>query len=125
VLKADQAVWVTSWPFAEFTKHAWAGAWVNSIFRNEEKLVSSELIRQAISATIWNWPDIPDLGMISFVDEGKIRSTNPGYCYLKAGFKRLEKRTKGGLRVLQMLPHEMPSAEAPRGIDTQLSLTEA
>ena len=22
-----RALWVTSWPFAEFTKHAWAGAW--------------------------------------------------------------------------------------------------
>jgi len=24
------ALWVTSWPFAEYVKHAWAGAWVNS-----------------------------------------------------------------------------------------------
>ena len=24
----DVALWVTSWPFAEYVKHAWAGAWV-------------------------------------------------------------------------------------------------
>jgi len=29
------ALWVTSWPFAEYVKHEWAGAWVNSCFRNE------------------------------------------------------------------------------------------
>lgn len=32
---AANALWVTSWPFAEFTKHEWAGAWVCSCFRNE------------------------------------------------------------------------------------------
>jgi len=26
------ALWVTSWPFAEYVKHDWAGAWVNSLF---------------------------------------------------------------------------------------------
>jgi hypothetical protein len=35
VLVCDKAFWVTSWPFAEYTKHAWAGAWVCSAFRNE------------------------------------------------------------------------------------------
>ena len=29
------AVWVTSWPFADFVAHAWPGAFVNSLFRNE------------------------------------------------------------------------------------------
>lgn len=32
---AAPALWVTSWPFAQYVKHAWAGAWVNSLFRNE------------------------------------------------------------------------------------------
>jgi hypothetical protein len=37
VLRTDlgDAFWVTSWPFARFTKHDWAGAWVCSAFRNE------------------------------------------------------------------------------------------
>lgn len=28
-------LWVTSWPFAEFVRHKWAGAWVCSAFRRE------------------------------------------------------------------------------------------
>jgi hypothetical protein len=26
--KQADALWVTSWPFAEYVKHAWAGAWI-------------------------------------------------------------------------------------------------
>ena len=25
------ALWVTSWPFAQYVRHAWPGAWVNSL----------------------------------------------------------------------------------------------
>jgi hypothetical protein len=31
---AADALWVSSWPFAEYVKHAWAGAWVCSCFRS-------------------------------------------------------------------------------------------
>lgn len=110
------AVWVTHWPFPEYVKHAWAGAWVNSIFRNESRHLSSDLIRDAVAATRWYWPEVPDLGLITMIDTPKIRSTNPGYCYLNAGFRRLQQTTKGGLRVLQLLPDEMPPACAPLGI---------
>ena len=61
VLYQPKAVWVTSWPFAEFTKHAWAGAWVNSLFRNEGAGLSSELISEAVAATRWRWPHTPEL----------------------------------------------------------------
>lgn len=107
------AVWVTSWPFAEYVKHAWAGAWVNSIFRNESRHLSSELIREAIAATRTEW-EPPALGIITFVDAGKVRrKRDPGRCYIKAGFKRVG-FTAGGLVALQMLPAEMPEAEAAR-----------
>lgn len=46
LLTADRgAFWVTSWPFAQYTKHRWAGAWVNSAFRRESGPIASELIR--------------------------------------------------------------------------------
>jgi hypothetical protein len=121
VLKAEKALWVTSWPFSEYVKHAWAGAWVNSLFRNESRHLSSELILQAVSATRYFWPDVPDLGMITFVDSSKIKSNHPGYCYKMAGFKKVG-RTKGGLIALQLLPDNMPGA-APPGM-VQLCLTE-
>lgn len=120
VLLADdaQAVWVTSWPFAKYVRHAWAGAWVNSLFRNEGDYLSSDLITQAIAATRWYWTP-PKLGLITFVDASKVRSTNPGYCYKRAGFVRVG-MTAGGLVALQIKPEDMPEAEPPIG--AQLAL---
>lgn len=41
---SGRAFWVTSYPFAQYVRHAWAGAWVCSAFRNEGAAVSSALI---------------------------------------------------------------------------------
>jgi len=110
VSKCARAVWVTSWPLAQYVRHAWAGAWVNSIFRNEGAGLSSDLIRLAIAHTRDNWPDVPELGIVTFVDASKLRGKrDPGYCYLRAGFKNVG-ATKGGLVALQLLPADMPEA---------------
>ena len=112
------SLWVTSWPYAEFTKHAWAGAWVNSLFRREERelVLASELIRQAVTATRARWPEVPALGMITFVDAGKVaHKRDPGRCYRKAGFKHVGE-TKGGLLAFQLLPADMPKAEQAPGV---------
>ena len=101
------ALWVTSWPFAEYVQHAWAGAWVNSCFRNEGPHLSSELILEAVAATCHVWTPPSDLGLITFVDASKVNSRNPGYCYQKAGFTKVG-FTKGGLLAYQLLPEEMP-----------------
>lgn len=115
-LDDHSAFWVTSWPKAEYVKHAWAGAWMNSAFRNESPHLSSELIREAVACTRWRWPDVPDLGMVTFVDSKKVRhKRDPGRCYIKAGFTRLKRQTEGGLIVLQMLVDAMPDAEPPAG----------
>lgn len=105
-----RALWTTSWPFAQYVKHAWPGAWVNSLFRNEGADLSSELIREAVAATRACWPAVPDLGVVSFVDASKTRrKRDPGRCYRKAGFRHVG-FTKGGLYAFQMLPAEMPEA---------------
>jgi hypothetical protein len=118
------ALWVTSWPFKEFVKHAWGGAWVNSCFRNERRdlYLSSELIVEAIAATRWTWPQIPDLGMVTFIDADEVKhKRDPGRCYAKAGFVNGEPRTtEGGLIVKQMWPHQMPAPEAPIGANLSL-----
>jgi hypothetical protein len=101
-----RAVWATSWPFAQYVKHAWAGAWVNSLFRNEGAGLSSALIEQAVIYTARQW-DIPELGLITFVDASKVkRKRNPGYCYLRAGFEHVGE-TKGGLLAFQLLPDKI------------------
>ncbi len=107
------AVWVTSWPLAEYVKHDWAGAWMNSLFRNESAYLSSELIREAVAATRAHW-DAPPLGMVTFVDASKTRhKRDPGRCYRKAGFKHVG-FTKGGLYAFQMLESAMPAAAPAR-----------
>jgi hypothetical protein len=113
--ECERALWVTSWPFAEYVRHAWAGAWVCSMFRNEGAGLSSGLITEAVAATRAFFGEPPALGMITFVDMKKTRQKrDPGYCYLMAGFRRVGE-TKGGLAALQMLPPDMPEAESPMG----------
>lgn len=111
-----RAFWITSWPFAEYTHHAWAGAWVCSAFRNEGAGLSSELIRDAVSATRSYFGDPPELGMITFVDRKKVKPTRVrgvdtwGYCYKKAGFKEVGETKVNKLLAFQLLPQEMPDA---------------
>lgn len=122
VLRADgPALWVTSWPFPEYVKHRWPGAWVNSLFRREGgQLLASAMIRAAVAATRWRWPDVPPLGMVTFVNPAEIANkANPGYCYLAAGFER-DGTTEGGLPAFRMRPERMPEPCPPIG--AQLSL---
>ena len=105
------ALWVSSWPFSEYVKHAWAGAWVCSCFRNESNILSSVLIREAMAVTRSIWGDPPPLGMVTFVDASKVkRKRDPGRCYLRAGWNNVGK-TKGGLVAIQALPEVLPQPE--------------
>lgn len=113
-----EALWVTSWPFAEYTKHAWAGAWICSAFRNEGAGKASTLITQAVAATRAVFGEPPALGMVTFVDITKVRPTmvrgRPvwGWTYWRAGFTECGV-TKGGLLALQLLPEAMPPPRQP------------
>jgi hypothetical protein len=102
---SEKAVWVTSWPIAKYVKHAWAGAWVNSLFRNEGAGLASTLIVEAVLATLRIWPEPPPEGLVTFVDAGCVKAKrDPGYCYKMAGFEKVG-MTKGGL-IAWHLPHE-------------------
>jgi len=104
----EACYWVTSWPFPEYVKHAWPGAWVCSAFRNLPRCTvcglpgdccpvhptaparptdrSSDLIVEALAATRFYWAPPPE-GMITFVDPTKVkRKRDPGRCFRKAGF---------------------------------------
>lgn len=122
ITKCESAIWVSSFPKPEFVRHAWAGAWVNSCFRNEGDILSSQLILEALSATKFVWGNPPELGMVTFVDAAKVRhKRDPGRCYLRAGFRHCGK-TKGGLLAFQLLPDSMPDPCAPIGSTFQLRL---
>lgn len=110
-----EALWVTSWPFAEYVRHEWPGAWINSCFRREAGPLASEMIRAAVAVTRYVWPDTPALGMITFINREKVKhKRDPGRCYLRAGFEVCGE-TKGGLLALQLKPEAMPEPEAPLG----------
>jgi hypothetical protein len=117
---SGKAFWVTSYPFAEYVKHRWAGAWICSAFRNEGAGIASEMIKQAVSVTKAYFGEPPELGMITFIDRKKVRPTmvhgKPtwGYTYKLAGFREVGE-TKGGLLTLQLLPEDMPAAALPLG----------
>lgn len=122
VLKADEpegkAFWITSWPFAQYVKHAWAGAWVCSAFRTEGLGPASTMILQAVASTKAYYGTPPQMGIITFVDTKKVKPTivksKPtwGWTYMKAGFSYVGK-TKSGLLAFQMLADKMPDACNP------------
>lgn len=120
LLKPDQtAFWVTSYPFAKYVKHAWAGAWVCSAFRNEGDSRASDLILSAVAMTRGFFGDPPPLGMVTFVDRRKVRPTTVrgkptwGRTYLLAGFE-IAGETRGGLLALRLPPERCPPAVLPR-----------
>lgn len=92
-----------------------------SIFRNEGAGLSSELITQAVAATRFYFGEPPDLGIITFVKPDAVRSSNPGYCYQMAGWKRVG-QAKDGKPCFQLLPEQMPPAVAPIGSQAEMVL---
>lgn len=119
VLLAENAaaLWVTSWPFAEYVRHAWPGAWVCSAFRNEGAGQASDLIREAVAATCARYGEAPALGMVTFLDRSKVRPVKVrgvetwGRTWALAGFRHVGE-TKGGLMAWQLAPCDMPPPAA-------------
>ena len=72
-----------------------------AVFRNESNIQSSELIRQADAIADFCWPGERHY---TTVNPAKVRSSNPGFCFLMAGWKRCKHRTKSGLIILEKLP---------------------
>jgi hypothetical protein len=122
---AADALWVTSWPLAEYVQHAWAGAMVNSLFRREDGPLASDLIVAATAATRAYWPDLPALGIVSFVDASKtLRKRDPGRCYRRAGWTHVG-FTASGLWTFQLRPEDFPEpVPAQRRHSDQLDLFE-
>lgn len=109
-----RAFWVTSWPFAEYVKHKWPGAWICSAFRSEDAGGSVELVQQAIAATRSFFGEPPENGLVTFIDCRKVEPImirgvpSFGWIWIKAGFHYVGK-TEAGLLAYQILPDKMPS----------------
>jgi hypothetical protein len=73
-----------------------------AVFRNEaaERWQSSELVRQADAIADVAWPGERHY---TKVRPAAVRSANPGYCFIAAGWRKCGK-TKGGLTILERPP---------------------
>lgn len=70
-----------------------------AVFRNEGPTRSSELIRQAdaIADAVW-----PGARHYTYVNAQQVRSCNPGFCFIAAGWQPCG-ATQSGLRILERL----------------------
>ena len=71
---------------------------VCSVFRNEGDILSSTLIKEAVALAKQRWGNER---FYTYINAAKIKSTNPGFCFLKAGWQKCG-RTKGGLDILEL-----------------------
>ena len=115
MLKSESAYFTCVRNRPEFIRHAWPNSIMCTAFRNEGSILSSTLLLEALGIVRWKWPSLPSDGLITLIDEKKIRNKqNPGYCFLKAGFKRLG-YGKGGHLFLQALEEDFPELCLPLG----------
>lgn len=68
-----------------------------AVFRNEGTILSSELVRQADAIADCAWPGERHY---TKVNSQAVRSSNPGFCFIAAGWRRCG-LTKGGLVILE------------------------
>lgn len=68
-----------------------------AVFRNESSRRSSEIILEAERFAVAKWG--PNRAY-TFVDGRKVKSSNPGWCFIAAGWRVIGK-TKSGKRILE------------------------
>jgi len=69
-----------------------------SVFRNEGAGLSSDLIRSAEGIAWQRWPGER---LYTYINPRKIASTNPGWCFMAAGWKRCGVTKWNKLRILE------------------------
>ena len=80
-----------------------------TVFRNESSIRSSDLIREAVSLAWRRWPG---KRLFTYVGDAKIRSSNPGYCFQMAGWRKCGRNADGRLTILEILPPAMEARAA-------------
>ena len=72
-----------------------------AVFRNEGPRCSSDLIRSAMHIAWERWPGER---LYTYVDARRVRSTNPGFCFLRAGWNHCGRTKASGLHILEARP---------------------
>lgn len=89
VLRTEDGLagWITHYPAPELALDG-LDALRCSMFRNEGPLLSSMLVLAAMRVSEEALGVAPADGWLTYVEPGKIASPNPGYCFLRAGWRR-------------------------------------
>jgi len=88
LMTADEsALWITHWPDPKLALDG-LDSWRCVMFRNEGTTLSSSLIVAAMARTaeMWEGAEPPRDGWVTWVDRAEVRSTSPGYCFMRAGW---------------------------------------
>jgi hypothetical protein len=72
-----------------------------AVFRNEGPTLSSDLIGQACEIAWRRWPGER---LYTFVNPRRVRSTNPGYCFIRNGWRPCGVTKWNKLKILERLP---------------------
>jgi hypothetical protein len=72
-----------------------------AVFRNENAGLASELIREADRLAWERWPGERHY---TYVDAKRVKSGNPGCCFLKAGWRRCGLTKVNKLLIFEILP---------------------
>lgn len=75
--------------------------WTCTIFRNEGAVLSSDLILAAEQALMGSGYSIGPDGLLTYVWDARVRSSNPGYCFKKAGWKAVGRSADDRKTLLQ------------------------
>ena len=103
ITEAADAIWV----WRKFIDASGQQGVNNAIFRNEGPILSSLLIADAENLAWERWPGER---LYTYVQPSGIRSSNPGACYKKAGWKTCGLTKWRKLVILEKLP-PLPTAE--------------
>ncbi len=86
----SQAAWVTFRPTPGVAVRLdGLDVWECTLFRNEGSVLSSLLIREAVQLTWALWGIPPSGGIITYVKPEAIKTEIPGYCFRRAGWRRI------------------------------------
>lgn len=90
-----------------------------TLFRNESSYLSSELILLASLMSFQHFGESAPKTIITYVKADSVKSSNAGYCYLKAGYRKLKHTSSRGL-----LTYEISYEDLLNEIRKRLSTSE-
>jgi len=116
IARDESAVWGWWRPHPNSGIRAMNGldGWTCVIFRNVGKLLSSLLVLDAERALAQAYECGPS-GMLTYVWDSKVRSSNPGWCYQLAGWRKVS-RSADNRKTLLWKPFHLAGVQAS-GVD--------